>query len=344
MGDNNKPRDVEVGASPPPPKDNLSAEVFKIASVITFYFIISLSMVFLNKVVMDNLQFPFPLLLTWLQFVVAIICIVVFGYLGKVGVSVFSIIPPWEFDMEIAKKVLPLTIVYLCMVVFNNLCLRYVQVSFYQVARSLTVLWTALFQRLFLGKSVSYIRVAAVCVVFSGFVVGSKGETMFDWGGLIFGVVASMFVALYGIFVKRVLPAVDNNEWRLLIYNTVMATVMLLPVVIVTGETEPLDPRYNSVAMSKDIWLAILLSGLAGFLINIAIFMQIKYTSPLTNAISGTVKAAVQTLLGVLLFGNLISLMNFFGIIMVIAGSFWYGQLSFAEMKAERAAQESVRK
>jgi len=27
---------------------------------------------------------------------------------------------------------------------------------------------------------------------------------------------------------------------------------------------------------------------------------------------------------------------------MVIGGSFWYGQLSFAEMKAERAAQEGA--
>ena len=133
----------------------------RISAVISFYFIISLSMVFLNKYVLDNLQFPYPLLMTWLQFVVAIVCIIVFGYLGKKGYvhiqsppytlvlsaisllllmdscTIFSIIPPWEFDWSIAQRVLPLTVIYLCMIVFNNLCLQYVQVSFYQVRISI---------------------------------------------------------------------------------------------------------------------------------------------------------------------------------------------------------------
>jgi len=44
-------------------------------------------------------------------------------------------------------------------------------------------------------------------------------------------------------------------------------------------------------------------------LINIAIFMQVKYTTPLTNAISGTAKACIQTLLGWMFFRNEVSLM-----------------------------------
>jgi solute carrier family 35 (GDP-fucose transporter), member C1 len=250
-----------------------------------------------------------------------------------------ALIPPFEFDLNIAKKVMPLTIIYLCMVVFNNLCLQYVQVSFYQVARSLTVLWTALFTKLILGKSVSYFRMLAVCVVFIGFVIGSKGEKLFDWGGLIFGVVASIFVALYGIYVKRVLPAVNDNEWRLLIYNTLLALVLLMPIVVIAGEGIVLDPRATDIEVTAFTWAAIFASGLVGFLINIAIFMQIKYTSPLTNAISGTVKAAVQTLLGVVLFGNIISAMNFIGIVVVIGGSFWYGQISYRENEAEKRAR-----
>jgi hypothetical protein len=36
------------------------------------------------------------------------------------------------------------------------------------------------------------------------------------------------------------------------------------------------------------------------------------------------------------LFGNIISGLNFIGIVMVIAGSFWYGQVTFRENQAER--------
>lgn len=217
-------------------------------------------------------------------------------------------LPKMEFDLKVARAVAPLTVVYLAMIVFNNLCLQYVQVSFYQVARSLTVLWTALFERVILGKSVSRLRMTAVFVVFSGFVIGSKGEAEFDWSGLFFGVLASIFVALYGIYVKKVLPVVDSNQWRLLIYNTTIAIVFLFPFLLITREVDLLDP-FKTLNLDFTTWMGILATGVTGWLINIAIFMQIKYTSALTNAISGTVKAAVQTLLGVLFFNNVITQM-----------------------------------
>ena len=44
-----------------------------------------------------------------------------------------SLIPPYEFDLNIARKVTPLTIMYVMMLAFNNLCLQYVEVTFYQV-------------------------------------------------------------------------------------------------------------------------------------------------------------------------------------------------------------------
>ena len=51
------------------------------------------------------------------------------------------------------------------------------------------------------------------------------------------------------------------------------------------------------------------LAGVAGFLINTATYLQIKYTSPLTHAISGTAKACVQTVLGIMIYRNPISIM-----------------------------------
>lgn len=51
------------------------------------------------------------------------------------------------------------------------------------------------------------------------------------------------------------------------------------------------------------------LAGVAGLLINTATYLQIKFTSPLTHAISGTAKACVQTILGVMIYRNPVSLM-----------------------------------
>jgi len=99
-------------------------------------------------------------------------------------------------------------------------------------------------------------------------------------------------------------------------------------------------PYLNKMEITNQIWKAIWISGLLGFLINIAIFMQVKYTTPLTNAISGTAKACIQTLLGWLYFGNEVSSMNFLGIVAVIGGSGWYSQIRYEAMKQKEAADE----
>lgn len=38
-----------------------------------------------------------------------------------------------EFEVSKAKQILPLTLIFVMMVAFNNLCLQFVQISFYQV-------------------------------------------------------------------------------------------------------------------------------------------------------------------------------------------------------------------
>jgi GDP-fucose transporter C1 len=57
----------------------------------------------------------------------------------------FSIIPPFEFKKHVAKKVAPLTIVYVMMLALNNLCLKYVEVTFYQVKQIIIFLFLIIF-------------------------------------------------------------------------------------------------------------------------------------------------------------------------------------------------------
>ena len=54
-----------------------------IVAVVGFYFAISLSVVFLNKIIMSGSDFPYPLFVTWYQLVVALVLLVVWAHLGK---------------------------------------------------------------------------------------------------------------------------------------------------------------------------------------------------------------------------------------------------------------------
>ena len=54
-----------------------------IGAVIAFYFIISLSVVFLNKIIMSGSDFPYALFVTWYQMVVALVLLLIWAHLGK---------------------------------------------------------------------------------------------------------------------------------------------------------------------------------------------------------------------------------------------------------------------
>eukprot|EP01128_Nolandella_sp_AFSM9_P004744 TRINITY_DN2188_c0_g1_i2.p1 TRINITY_DN2188_c0_g1~~TRINITY_DN2188_c0_g1_i2.p1 ORF type:complete len:346 (-),score=85.60 TRINITY_DN2188_c0_g1_i2:133-1044(-) len=275
--------------------------------------------------------------MTWAQLLIALVFVVLGGILSPMYPSFFGIFAPLEWDWNVAQNVAPLSLVYIAMIALNNICLRYVEVTFYQVARSLTLLWTLAFSYFTMDDpGIDQATVSACLVIFSGFVVGSVGEVNFSWAGLIAGAASSACVAYYGIAIKKALPHVGGSHWRLLIYNTPIAIVFFVPVLIVFDEL----PGLSSIPITPEVRQALIISGVLGFLINIAIFMQVRYTTALTNAISGTAKACVQTLLGYMYFGNEVSQLNFVGIVAVIAGSGWYSRIKYMKMEAQKIADE----
>ena len=103
---------------------------------------------------------PAPLFITWFQCVVtALIC----WLAGKLGESMarkytqlpstdadvnkgnskgfFAQFPKAEYNVAIGAKIFPLSVVFVGMVTFNNLCLKWVEVSFYNVARQVYYGW-----------------------------------------------------------------------------------------------------------------------------------------------------------------------------------------------------------
>jgi GDP-fucose transporter C1 len=323
----------------PPPVSTSAAyakaqkhSAFLILGVVAFYWAASLALVFLNKFILSvsEYKFPYPLFVTWFQLVVALLILLVWGGLGT-RFKTFSLIPPHELDLAIARKVMPLSFIYVLMLAFNNLCLQYVEVTFYQVARSLTIVFNIIFTYTLLGSKTSFAALTACAIVFAGFVIGSYGELNFTWEGVIYGVASSAFVALYGIYVKKTLVVVNNNQWRLLHYNTTLSIAFLFPLVILAGEIQ--DMITNVYFFEEaGFWILMVLTGITGFVINIAIFLQIKFTTPLTNNISGTAKSCVQTALAAWYFANPISVLNGIGIILALFGSGMYSWVRYKEM------------
>jgi GDP-fucose transporter C1 len=279
-----------------------------------------------------------PLFLTWTQIVCAVIGCIILGNLRN-KLQMFAFFPSFEYKIEIAKQVMPLTIVFTGMIVFNNLCLKFVEVSFYQVARSLTIVFNVLLSYFVLKQSTSRKSLFWVSVVIAGYLLGCDGEVNFSWVGVGFGVTASLFVAMYAIMVKRTLKFVQDDSWKLMIYSNINTMFFLPIIVFLAGEVSSVIES-GHVLLTNTFWAVVIAAGCFGFLINIATFMQIQCTSPLTHNVSGTAKSGFQTILAFAIYGNPVTSFSIIGNALVLGGSLGY---AYARMNAvKKPSDENI--
>lgn len=339
----------------------MNANTTYIASVVAAYWFVSISMVYLNKFLMsgESNSIDAPLFVTWFQCVVTCLICKIAGYMGEStrnslpmysavsgeeggGVSgldgnksFWSQFPKAEYVSAVGKKVLPLSFIFVGMISFNNLTLKWVEVSFYNVARSMTIVFNVMFTYFVLKAGTSQRTAACLLIVIFGFFIGSAGELNFSLHGSIAGVMSSAFVSLNSIFTKKILPEVDDDHWKLTYYNNCNACVLFLPLMYFFEFDVLFESFSGGTFSSLAFWGAMVLAGVFGFSIGIVTVLQIKATSPLTHNISGTAKAAVQSVMAFYIWKNTPTVKGILGIIFVLGGSLLYTYVKMTEPKVQ---------
>lgn len=191
-----------------------------------------------------------------------------------------------------------------------------------------------MFSFLVLGQTISFKVLICCGIIVSGFLLGLKeeGESVkLSLFGVACGVLASLSVALYSIFTKRILPMVDNNIWRLQFYNNANALVLLLPLMLCMGEVKVL--REFKFWGNSLFWGLLITAGVFGIAIGYITALQIQVTSPLTHNVSGTAKAGAQTVLACVVYSEVKPQWWWISNIMVLLGSSAYTYVRMTEMK-----------
>ena len=80
--------------------------------------------------------------------------------------------------------------------------------------------------------------------------------------GTVYGVMASLFVSLFSIYTKKVMPAVDGNIWSLTFYNNVNACALFLPLMVLFGEL-PVVANFDQL-YSSHFWFLMTVGGIFG--------------------------------------------------------------------------------
>lgn len=142
-----------------------------------------------------------------------------------------------------------------------------------------------IFTYLILKQSTSWAVIVSCAIIISGFLLGLIEEdksVSLSIPGVVSGILASLCVALYAIFTKKVLPMVGDNIWRLQFYNNFNA-VILLSLVVVWGERELLYKFEHW--RSPYFWFLTLTAGMFGIAIGYITALQIQVHIVLYNTI-----------------------------------------------------------
>lgn len=221
----------------------LMIQYLKIILVVLFYWLISILMVFINKYVFSDKEFNLdaPLFITFFQCICSILITYLFALIDRLlkpNFLRFIDFPELSVNLRVAKKTLSLSFIFVLMIVFNNLCLKYVQVSFYFVSRSLTTVFNVIFMFLILKQSTSFKVIIACLIMTSGFLLGVDQENdtgHLNYIGIIFGLLSSAFVSLNSIYAKEVLQNMDNNVWLINLYNNLNSIIIFIPLIVASG-------------------------------------------------------------------------------------------------------------
>ncbi|ORY06979.1 hypothetical protein K493DRAFT_251484 [Basidiobolus meristosporus CBS 931.73] len=304
-----------------------------VAFSVSFYIVTALVMVMANKWVLNAVSVPVTFL--WAQIALAVI----FFHLS----SLFNLFVIPKLNLKTCVALAPLITINVIGLTFNTLCLQYLDASFYQVARALVLPFTVVLSWVVLKKKSSLMVILACAIVCSGFFVGVAGEMVVfnvSLTGILFGVISSVTTATHAIVIKKSLEVVNNNTMELVYYNNILSAFALVPVIFLNSEVQGLYALFGSEENTVHIRTFIigaLVTGFFGFLINIAGFLQIKVTSPVTHMISSAVRGVLQTILAVYCFGDILTGSRVSGITLILAGSCFYTYIKDLESKQEEA-------
>lgn len=241
-------------------------------------------------------------------------------------------IPTPSWDSSVAIRVAPLTIVYICVIIFNPLFLQHVEITTYHFAHSLIIAFSLLFSYLMLRVEQHQRIVSACVIIMFGTSIGAMGNLNFSLVGAFYSISWPAIVALYGIYVKKTLLALRNDVWALVQYNTIMSIAIMVPLVMLSGE---LHDIFSTVWFWDEFgfWLQMLITAMTGFAVNIAMLLLLMQTSPLTLIVASVCKTSIQALVVAVIFGNRMTLLNLSGMLITLVGSAYYSYIRSIESK-----------
>mmetsp|Transcript_18427 Transcript_18427/g.30551 ORF Transcript_18427/g.30551 Transcript_18427/m.30551 type:complete len:362 (-) Transcript_18427:75-1160(-) len=300
------------------------------SSIVTaclMYCFCSVSMVLTNKSLASGYNASIDgdlnvLLVVW-QAMVAVACVELCKRLKWVEYP--------NFNMRTARLWAPVNILF-CLMLFTGIsALEHNSVPMVTIYKNITNIIVTAGDFYFFHTSAETLVLVAFGVMLTGACAAAWNDMNISFLGLFWMSTNCLVTAGYILSLKFATKNVKLSKFGMVFYNNVLCTLFLLPAAIFRGELT-LFFRTNALHTS-DYFGKNLFAGFVGFFLNFASLNCVAATGPTTYAIVGSLNKIPVTMLGYLLFDDVITLETWFFIALSMCGGFLY---SYAKIQTGR--------
>ncbi|CDZ96159.1 GDP-fucose transporter [Phaffia rhodozyma] len=324
----------------------------QVFAVVTFYMIAALVMVLVNKWVRSFwplYQYPsyvsnalvyiptqvlnassLPLTFLLVQLLIAVFLIqmcCLFGWLTLPST-----------DSKLLKSIAAIVVVNIAGLIFNTLCLKLVDASYFQIARGMVLPLTIALSSALLRQLPPHMTTFCCVLVSIGFFYGitpsAASPTNEDTNthlGILYGFVSALMIAIHAILVKWSMRHVDIKDMNagvvtnLAYLTNLLSAALLFPILILNGEIWLWKDLINNTDGSLGTFLiGSFVTGVFGFFICMAGLLSITITSPVTHMFSSAVRSVLQAILGIAVFGDVLTVPRAISLTFIVTGSALY--------------------
>lgn len=300
----------------PSGKEQEGPSSFSIISAVTLYCVSGTLLTLVNKAAI--LVFHFPNLLLVIQNSITIVLLLAGSLLMP---DTFGVLPP--LTTSVVTRWLPLTLMFVVMLVTSLLALRHVSAVTLVVMRNLTTLVVAAADRMVLGTTFTTSSIVCLGGMLIGAFLYGASDLAFSLRGYIWLIINIVASSSYQIYVKKLVTD-GLGPFGMSFYNNVISLPILCLLSLVSRELIEITKWDDLSVYSLSL---ILLSGLLGYALSTTAFLLNKLITATSIMVVNNTNKFVVILLSELFFERSLGPVATFGTAVVLFFAWMYGQV-----------------
>ena len=251
------------------------------------YFVMSVCLSLTNKAVFSRADFDFPLSVLASQALVTVVLLLLAGEM-QIG-------PLVRFDTRLARKMLPVTLLFVAMLWTSSRALRYCSVPVVTIFKNLSVVAITVYERIVYSDRSSVGVLLSLLCMLAGSVVAAAGDLEFSsvgYGWMLLNVVCTVcHLAAVRAWLRD-----EASSTAKTFHNQLYALAIFAAGATAQGELAEFPRRL--LGMPPSFQAGFLLSTVLGLLINLSSFWALRVTTGTTYSFVGASNKIPAAILG----------------------------------------------